>query len=1097
MSVTTPDPFGLVGQVLDGQYRVDALVRDAKDSVVYRGHNLGLNEPVCVKALRVPTTEADAFVRRFREDARQYCRISQTNLNLVRGITSNTTTSRANGAVVPYLVLEWLEGTMLAVDLEGRRAKNSLGRVFEEARALLAGAADGLAHAHRNGATHRDLNPSNVYLVQGLGAKKTKLLDFAARKVSPPGGGPTFVPGYGAPEQFDPNAVLTAQTDVYAFALLFTHVLTDRQPVEAASVSDYAKAAIDRSRRPTPRSLGYSVSDEIEAVFTKALQVTPTERQRDLGDFWSELARALGAERGRSGKNAAATMALGSVNAPVAMASPGIAGLGSGIPRPSSPPAPIRPMSSAGHAAVPPAPPPVLNPRPDRPEDSDVEMPTRVSQAPIPVVPQLPQFPMANPNVPLALSSVKDHEIESLPSGASLDDDSDNELTAMTRTGEDEDDDEGPPSSEMPTRVSSSLLAMPAADLLQTPQNGTPVDSAAQLTHRRPQSQNPTSVVPMPGAFVAPIPAAGAPAHGLYTAPMPAAGSPPPAAGAPAPGPVAKSGTLPPPPPAGSPAAAAAAASAAKFGRTMMGGTGLPEIPRPRSEGGISVPRMGVVPSSGNMPVSQLPTSHGLPSSQLPHAAPAQPAGPSSQESDGDSEPMSQDLATQVGRTPSAAKIQLGPPIASMQKPPPAAGAPPPSQQTAIVTNATAGPVAQGLSLSPHLAARVDARPGDAPPGRGSGHMPTQAGLAPPPNQPHMQGPPSGSNPAMQAPSIMDAQRANMTLPLGTAGVPSPYGHGPGTTPPGYGFQQGQPHVAFPPPPFGQPGQPTVPPNAQFQAPPNFGSGDPRFPFPVSAAGDEQLEGERPKKVMMAAAGAFAGVVVIACGVALYAHFGRPDTPPRALPTAGPTITAVPVDTAPGPDTTGPEVPTGTPPVPTDTPVPTATTAEPVPTTTAEPVNTAIAATSSGNTSGNTSSGNTSSGTVNTSSGNTSSGNTSSGNTSGGNTSSGTVRVMPTAKPTATTPPVSNEPGPFNPAQARASLASASGGLAGCKKGGPTGAAFASVVFVPDGTVSAVTVDAPFTGTSEGACISGTFRRARVPAFTGSQQVVRYHFRLD
>jgi len=71
------------------------------------------------------------------------------------------------------------------------------------------------------------------------------------------------------------------------------------------------------------------------------------------------------------------------------------------------------------------------------------------------------------------------------------------------------------------------------------------------------------------------------------------------------------------------------------------------------------------------------------------------------------------------------------------------------------------------------------------------------------------------------------------------------------------------------------------------------------------------------------------------------------------------------------------------------------------------------------------------------------------------------------------------------------------GGLGGCKKGGPTGGAFASVVFAPSGSVSAVTVDAPFTGTSEGACIAGLLRRARVPAFTGDAQLVRFHFRLD
>jgi len=44
--VSAADPFGLVGQVLDGQFRVDKLVGEGGFSAVYRGHHQGLNEPI-------------------------------------------------------------------------------------------------------------------------------------------------------------------------------------------------------------------------------------------------------------------------------------------------------------------------------------------------------------------------------------------------------------------------------------------------------------------------------------------------------------------------------------------------------------------------------------------------------------------------------------------------------------------------------------------------------------------------------------------------------------------------------------------------------------------------------------------------------------------------------------------------------------------------------------------------------------------------------------------------------------------------------------------------------------------------------------------
>ena len=62
------DPFGLVGQVLDGQFRVDKLVGEGGFSAVYRGHHLGLDEPIAIKCLKLPaaldTALVDTFVQR-------------------------------------------------------------------------------------------------------------------------------------------------------------------------------------------------------------------------------------------------------------------------------------------------------------------------------------------------------------------------------------------------------------------------------------------------------------------------------------------------------------------------------------------------------------------------------------------------------------------------------------------------------------------------------------------------------------------------------------------------------------------------------------------------------------------------------------------------------------------------------------------------------------------------------------------------------------------------------------------------------------------------------------------------------------------------
>ncbi len=128
----TADPFGLVGQVLDGHFRVDRWVGEGGFSVVYQGTHVGLSEPIAVKCLKLPfslgSALVESFVRRFRDESRLHYRLSQGNLHIVRSIASGTTLAPATSALVPYTVLEWLEGQSLAEQFADRRTKGIAGR---------------------------------------------------------------------------------------------------------------------------------------------------------------------------------------------------------------------------------------------------------------------------------------------------------------------------------------------------------------------------------------------------------------------------------------------------------------------------------------------------------------------------------------------------------------------------------------------------------------------------------------------------------------------------------------------------------------------------------------------------------------------------------------------------------------------------------------------------------------------------------------------------------------------------------------------------------------------------------------------------------
>ncbi|MEO8877790.1 MAG: hypothetical protein ABI461_19510, partial [Polyangiaceae bacterium] len=303
------DPFELVGDLIDGQFRVDAFVGFGDLSVVYRGFHIGVDANVAIKFLDLPTTLDDALVaplvRSFREGTKLHYRLARGHMHIAQSIGSGQTLAPRTGAVVPYLVREWLEGMSLGHDFNERRARGLSGRSLVEAVDLFRGALEGLAYAHRQGVPHLALNPSNLFLAQSGPEIRLKILDFGvahamnehagpirARKSSPhqPTGLRVLVPAYAAPEQLDAAVGQSgAWTDVYAMALLFVEALCD------APMFGVAPPTLDQAVRPTARrtTLPANLDPRVAAVLERALMFAPRERHASAGVFWKDLSEAL------------------------------------------------------------------------------------------------------------------------------------------------------------------------------------------------------------------------------------------------------------------------------------------------------------------------------------------------------------------------------------------------------------------------------------------------------------------------------------------------------------------------------------------------------------------------------------------------------------------------------------------------------------------------------------------------------------------------------------------------------------------------------------------------------------------------------------
>ena len=288
------DPLGLVGRTIDRKYRVQELVEETSLSVVYRAIHRVWRRPVAIKAFNtteVYAEERDRLLEAFVREGTLLMELSERCAAIcqARDVSSLTT---ARGDWVPYMVLEWLEGESLDSMLAREHARNARPRSVAEAICLLDPVAKALALAHEHGISHRDVKPGNVFVL----ASGCKLLDFGVaqvvREFSHKGDAPeqAFTPAYGAPEQFLPDLGATGPwTDVFALALVFAELVSGRHALGTSSIGHMMSRSCDPLVRPTPRTMGVSIDDDVERVLAKALAIHPQDRFASAGEFWSAL----------------------------------------------------------------------------------------------------------------------------------------------------------------------------------------------------------------------------------------------------------------------------------------------------------------------------------------------------------------------------------------------------------------------------------------------------------------------------------------------------------------------------------------------------------------------------------------------------------------------------------------------------------------------------------------------------------------------------------------------------------------------------------------------------------------------------------------
>jgi serine/threonine protein kinase len=268
--------------LLAGRYRLTDRIAAGGMGEVWRGEDDLLNRAVAVKLLPTGRAGDEAFLARFRAEARYAASLSHPGIARVYDYGES---AEFGGA---YLVMELVNGEPLSAIL-ARAGRLSPGATLD----IVSQAARALDAAHQAGIVHRDIKPGNL-LVAADGT--TKITDFGiATAVAAAQASHLTETGmvmgtamYVSPEQAT-GAKVTDASDIYSLGVVAYECLAGHPPFTAREPLAIAFAHKHEPVPALPPDVPQPVSDLVYDMLAK----TPEERPasvREVADRADSLA---------------------------------------------------------------------------------------------------------------------------------------------------------------------------------------------------------------------------------------------------------------------------------------------------------------------------------------------------------------------------------------------------------------------------------------------------------------------------------------------------------------------------------------------------------------------------------------------------------------------------------------------------------------------------------------------------------------------------------------------------------------------------------------------------------------------------------------
>lgn len=271
-------------------YLVREIGRGAAGTV-YVARDPIVDRNIAIKVSRVRTNPAEKkqYDQQLINEARAAGRLSHPNIITIFEAGNENGNS--------FIAMEYLQGAVLGKRMDG-------GETFtpDEVVAIAAKLADALAHAHKNGVIHRDINPSNIFLSDD---KQPKIFDFgiarAPNRLSEEEDDEQpytlfqnnllGTPNYMSPEQAQGKPV-DHLTDLYSLGAVMYEMLAQRKPFQSETTEGLLEAIVYKA--PTaPHEINNAVPVGLSQIVSKAMSKRPEKRYQSAEEFLQDLNRYM------------------------------------------------------------------------------------------------------------------------------------------------------------------------------------------------------------------------------------------------------------------------------------------------------------------------------------------------------------------------------------------------------------------------------------------------------------------------------------------------------------------------------------------------------------------------------------------------------------------------------------------------------------------------------------------------------------------------------------------------------------------------------------------------------------------------------------